>query len=80
VEEGQRIWVNYHQQQQQLKQQEQLKPQLAMMVVSQLQRHQVTVIAAVLNLFQLADHLTNIVSVRGPPKHFYIFSGKFLNL
>src|SRR6218665_694339 len=35
--------------------------------------------AAVLNLFRLADHLTNFVLVRGPPKIFYIFLGKFLN-
>src|SRR6218665_726193 len=34
---------------------------------------------AVLNLFRLADHLTNFVSVRGPPKNVYIFSGKFQN-
>ena len=33
---------------------------------------------AVLNLFRLADHLTNFFSGRGPPKNFYIFSGKFL--
>jgi len=35
--------------------------------------------AAVLNLFRLADNLTNFVSVSGPPKNVYIFSGKFLN-
>src|SRR6218665_2277898 len=33
--------------------------------------------AAVLNLFQLADHLTNFFSVRGPPKKFLNFLGKF---
>ena len=35
--------------------------------------------AAVLNLFRIADHLTNFISVRGPPKNVYIFLGKFLN-
>src|SRR6218665_2790118 len=32
--------------------------------------------AAVLNLFRLADHLTNFVSVRGPPKQFLHFLGE----
>src|SRR6218665_1644465 len=31
---------------------------------------------AVLNLFRLADHLTNFVSVRGPPKVLLYFLGK----
>src|SRR6218665_1890888 len=31
---------------------------------------------AVLNLFRLADHLTNFVSVRGPPNKFPHFHGK----
>src|SRR6218665_1774185 len=33
-------------------------------------------IAAVLNLFRLADHQTNFVSVRGPPNKFPHFPGK----
>ena len=32
--------------------------------------------ASVLNLLRLADHLTNFVSVRGPPKKFPHFPGK----
>ena len=32
---------------------------------------------AVLNLFRLADHLTNFVSVHGPQKIFYTFLEKF---
>ena len=32
--------------------------------------------AAVLNLFRLADHLTNFVSLRGPPQQFLHFLGK----
>jgi len=39
-----------------------------------------TIRAAVLNLFRLADHLTNFVSVHGTPKTFFIFFGKFMNL